>query len=144
MYRKWFLLAGVVDLFILSILDKIAFHYYLYWRYPLFDVLMHLIGGVAIGLVSAFVFLELQREKISDQVSKAEESEISLKLFYLLNLIFIVSIGIGWEFFEIWADRIVQFDPVNILQDISVGIVGSLSAGLIVLWIHNYNLRRLK
>jgi hypothetical protein len=136
MYRKLILLAGVVDLFILSLLDKVAFQHYLYWRFPWFDVVMHLVGGIAIGLVSAYAYWEWQKENNIN----AEDS----KYFYVFNLGFILFLGAGWEVFEIMADRIVKFDPVNILQDLLIGTIGSLLAGLIVLWIHNYNLKRLK
>jgi len=144
MYRKWLLLAGVVDLFILSILDKVAFHYYLYWRFFWFDILMHLIGGIAIGLVSAYVYWEWQKERFSTDLDEKKYLVLNRKLFYSFNLGFILVTGLGWEFFEIWADRIVQFNLLNILEDLLVGIIGSLLAGLFVLWIHNHNLKKLK
>ncbi len=143
MYRKWLLLAGVMDLFILSILDKIAYQYYLYWRYPQFDILMHLVGGIAIGLVSAYVYWLWHREKEPEK-TRSEIAVVSWRLFFLLNFGFILTIGLGWEVFELFVDRIVAFSPLNILRDLFFGIIGSLSVGLFVLWIHNHKLKKLK
>lgn len=142
MHRKWILLAGVMDLFILSLLDKIAFQYYLYWIYPWFDIVMHLIGGIAIGLVSAYVFWFQSKEKIH---SESEQNEIiNQKLFFALNLSFILVAGLGWEIFELLFDRIVRFNLLNVFRDLLFGIIGSLLAGLFVLWIHNHKLKKLK
>jgi len=143
MYRKWLLLAGVIDLFILSLLDKVAFQHYLYWRYPWFDIIMHLIGGVAIGLISAYVYWEWQKEKLPKDQNE-ERVVASRKVFYTFNLGFISIIGLGWEIFEVWADRIIRFNSINASEDLFFGIIGSLLAGLFVLWIHNYNLKKLK
>jgi hypothetical protein len=144
MYRKWLLLAGVVDLFILSLLDKVAFHYYFYWRFFWFDIMMHLIGGIAIGLVSAYVYGGWKKEKILKVSNETTVAPIDKKLFFLINFCFILITGLGWEIFEIWADRIVRFNLVNVLQDLFFGVAGSLIIGLFILWIHNHKLKKLK
>lgn len=146
MYRKWLLLAGVADLFILSLLDRIAFHYYLYWRLDWFDIFMHLIGGVAIGLVSAYAYWEWQKEKFPHPANSHESNNVVVdrQLFLRLNLGFILVAGLGWEIFEVWVDRITRFDLANVAKDLLFGIVGSLSVGLFVLWIHNHKLKKSK
>lgn len=147
MYRKWLLLAGVVDLFILSLLDRIAFQHYLYWRFAWFDVLMHLIGGLAIGLVSAYVYWEWQKEDLSRRIkieSEIDPNYLNWKIFFIFNLSFILIIGLGWEIFEILADRVVHFDLLNIIRDLFFGIMGSLLTGLFVIWIHKQNIKKLK
>lgn len=144
MYRKWLLLAGVLDLFILSLLDKIAFQYYLYWRFPWFDIVMHLVGGVAIGLVSAYVYWEWQKENSQSDLDKDSHLISHRKLFFGFNLGFILSLGIGWEIFEVLVDRIVKLSLVNSLEDLFFGVIGSLSAGLFVLWFYNHKQKKLK
>lgn len=144
MYRKWLLLAGVVDLFILSLLDRIAFHYYLYWRLGWFDIVMHLIGGAAIGLVSAYAYWEWQKERFPANSHKGNSLVANRQLFFRLNLGFILIAGLGWEIFEVWVDRIVRFNLINVSKDLLFGIIGSLLAGLFVLWIYNHKLKKLK
>jgi hypothetical protein len=144
MYRKWFLLSGVIDLFILSLLDRIAFHYFLYWRFAWFDIMMHLIGGVAIGLVSAYAYWEWQKDSNCTDSDKKELIIVNKKSFILLNLCFVLITSFSWEIFEVWVDRIVRFNLVNILQDLFFGVAGSLIIGLLILWIHNHKLKKLK
>lgn len=139
MYRKWLLAAGVADLFILSLLDRIAFQHYFYWRFGWFDILMHLIGGLAIGLVSAYVFWEWDKAYYENEENH-DPAKLSWKHFTLFNLAFILVIGLGWEIFEVIADRIVRFSWLNSASDLFFGIVGSLVgcliAGFSYLWIH--------
>jgi len=146
MYRKWLLLAGVADLFILSLLDKIAFRHYFYWRFRWFDVLMHLIGGVAIGLVSAFAYWEWRKETHPAGEATNDHKTTDWKSFFIFNLVFILAAGIGWEIFEVLADRIVRFNGLNSLSDLAFGVVGSLLAGLlavaIYLWIQKWEQKK--
>jgi hypothetical protein len=121
MNRKWLLLAGAADLFILSLLDKIAFRYYFYWRYAWFDVPMHLIGGLAIGLVSAWAYLEAK--------SVPERRAGDLVWFCLL---FSAAIGLTWELFELFFDRMVVFSWFDSAKDMSLGAGASILTGLIV------------
>jgi len=137
MNRKWLLVLVAADLFILSILDRIAFRYFLYWRLSWFDIVMHLIGGLAVGLLSGWAYLE--------QIQKSEEKKvISWRGILVFNLSFAVVVTILWEFFELWADRIVRFSPLDSLKDVLVGIIGSLLAGLIIgkiaIWRNQKNL----
>src|SRR5680860_1781235 len=134
MYQKWFLFGGTVGLFILSLLDKLAFDHYLYWRFPWFDIVMHLIGGVAIGLVSIYFYWEWQKRKFAKNPDEENSNLIDRKLYYLYNLGFILVVGLGWEIFEILIDRITRFNLENVLKDLLFGIIGSLSVGIFVLW----------
>jgi len=148
MHRKWLLMAGVSDLFILSLLDRVAFRYYFYWRFPLFDILMHLIGGVAIGLVSSYSYWAWQKEeKLGNPITNSQ-SLINWRSFFVFNLVSILFVAIGWEVFELLADRVVRFSWLDSFKDLLFGVIGSLLVGLlvgiIVLWIHNYKQKRLK
>jgi hypothetical protein len=125
MDRKWLLAVGAVDLFILSSLDKLAFRYFLYWKYAWFDVLMHLFGGLAVGLLSSWAYLELK-------AAAAQIDPHSWRGLFSFNLIFALVIGLIWEMFEVFADRLVVFNWFDSGKDVVVGMIGSLLAGLIV------------
>lgn len=125
MKQQWLLMIGTVDLFILSLLDRIAYHYFLYWRYWWFDVPMHLLGGVAIGLVSSWSYLKLSHK----QLIKASGFWSSLLMF---NLAFAVAIGIIWEILELVSGRLIFFDGLDSLKDILVGTGGSLLSGFLI------------
>jgi len=125
MNRKWLLVLVAADLFILSLLDRIAFNYFLYWKLWWFDIVMHLIGGLAVGLLSGWAYLE--------QNQKSEDGKmISLREVLIFNLSFAFVVTILWEFFELWADRIVRFSLFDSVKDVSFGVIGSLLAGLII------------
>ncbi|MCX6713168.1 MAG: hypothetical protein NTY66_03120 [Candidatus Vogelbacteria bacterium] len=130
MNRKWLLLVGTADLLILSLLDKLAFRYFLYWKYGWFDILMHLGGGLAIGLLSTWAYFEL--------LAKSAETGWSWGRLLTFNLSFAVAIGAIWELFEVLVDRIIVFNWFDSVKDTLVGIGGSLLAGLIIGYLRSW------
>jgi uncharacterized membrane protein len=143
MHRKWLLIVGVIDLLILSALDNIAFQYHLYYFIFWFDLLMHLIGGLAIGLVSSYAYLKQNKEVFL--VKKAGHLDWNKLLFF--NISFSLVIGAAWEIFEVLFDRILVFSWLESLKDLLVGMVGSILAGLIAgiiaLWLYKQKQKRL-
>jgi hypothetical protein len=47
--RTSWLLVALVFAIAIALLEQWALADFLYWRYPLFDVLMHFLGGLAVG-----------------------------------------------------------------------------------------------
>ncbi len=94
--RLYFLLtAGIAILIAVGLLNILAFQYYWYWLIWWFDLLMHTLGGLGLGLV----LLGL--------------GELNLKLldkngFWRLALsvmVIVMLISVAWEFFEFTTDH---------------------------------------
>ena len=65
-------------------LHLMGIYFYLYWTVSWFDILLHFLGGLSLGVF--FIWLFGLRER-------------SYKTLFLVVL-FIVIIGVGWEIFE--------------------------------------------
>lgn len=100
--------------------------------------MMHLTGGVAIGLVSAYAYFGWRKKKQDGEQAGSDWSD-----FLLFNLLFVITIGIGWEIFEVLADRLVRFNWLDSSFDVFFGIMGSLIAGTLALWIHDRHQKKL-
>lgn len=83
----------------------------LYWYNSIwyFDMIMHFLGGLWVGLISLYFF--------------------SSKTPYLKILLFVLFIGLGWEIFELLFNNIIAQNPFNALDTIS-DIFFDLSGGL--------------
>lgn len=73
---------------VLGILQQLAFAYYLYWRFPWYDILMHFLGGVVVGAA----YLWVVRYELPAFFKKYEA--------YLYVFIFALIVGVVWEVFE--------------------------------------------
>ncbi len=103
-----FLLAG------LAMVHYLALEWHIYWLYPWFDILMHFWGGLVIAVgTQTPVFRSCMRVRIRT-------------LWQCLLLV--VGIGIAWEVFE-WYFVII--DAVNYLQDTLLDILMDLSGGVL-------------
>lgn len=76
---KW--LIGALALSgMLALLEELSLTYYLFWRYPWFDTILHGTGGAAIGTFAVALLAHSYRPGI--------------------YLSFVVTAAIGWEVFE--------------------------------------------
>src|SRR3989344_817648 len=100
----------------------VATFFYLYWRFWWFDLLMHLLGGVWLGLFSAwFVFF-------SGYVSERVATRRNIVLASLLT---VVVLGGGWEVFEYSlgvADSAAQSYSADVSTDFLMDTLGALIA----------------
>lgn len=78
MRLRWLLAAALLCL-MLTYLHTEAMLHFLYWRYEWFDILMHFLGGLAIGVFLIGFFVTRQRTRL-------------IGAFFLLM--------IAWELFE--------------------------------------------
>lgn len=76
-------------------------------------MIMHFLGGFWVGLAYTYFF---SPEKISGRL-------------ILKTLLFVLTIGIGWEIFEIVVNDVISQNPFNLL-DTSSDIFFDLSGGL--------------
>ncbi len=94
------LLMLVFSIFVLNYL-AMEFHWYSSVWY--FDMSMHFLGGLWLGLVSIHLF-SLENTSFHS----------ILKIFFM-----VLFIGIGWEIFEILIDKFITQNPFNFADTIS-------------------------
>jgi hypothetical protein len=79
MTRSYWLFVALILSGALALLNQWALTEYLYWRYEWFDILMHLLGGLAIGTFVAGLLYKFRPG------------------LFLLGVVVLV---VGWEVFE--------------------------------------------
>lgn len=102
---------------LLGVLQQLAFAYFLYWRFPWYDILMHFLGGVVVGAV----YLWVVRYELPAFFKKYET--------FLYVFAFSLLVGVVWEVFEylVGIDReftysVRQVDTViDLIMDVSGG-----------------------
>jgi hypothetical protein len=80
---------------LVGVLNKIGGIYFLYWGLPWYDILVHFLGGVALGLFFIWGYY----------FSSFTAKSLIIDRYYYLKIISLVMIvGLGWEFFEYYFD----------------------------------------
>jgi hypothetical protein len=99
--------------FVLGLVHFLALHYALYWRFPLIDIPMHMLGGISVAfsiLLSGDFGIRLPK--------------IYLQFSSVLAMVFIV--GLLWEAFEVWAG-VPLFQPyfyLDSVKDLIMDVLG--------------------
>ncbi len=97
---------------VMAVTHYLAIELYLYWRYPWFDIPMHFIGGsvVALGYLT-----------LRDFVPKLPAHWFT----FVPTIIFVFSIALLWELFELVAGITVQNGYViDTVADVIFGLFG--------------------
>lgn len=103
-----------------AIVHHLALEFYIYWQYPYFDVLMHILGGIIIVL---FLFSLCQMfASIPSWVTQ-----------FFPALATVILIGLLWEVFELavglYPQQNFAFDTtLDLLADLVGGAVGYIVA----------------
>ena len=100
-----------------------ALKYYWYWTYWWFDIPLHFLGGIVIGLL----FLTLHRSS----VLMYKKDKIN---FFIMIMLFVLMIGFAWEVFEVFIDlaRVTEPDFISDTTfDIFLDFAGGLTAYMI-------------
>lgn len=104
-------LAVVVLIFLLN---YAATKFYWFYAIPWFDMLMHFLGGLWLGLVYLWIF------------SSVEPSpKLILKMFLAVLLV-----GVLWEVFELFVHQYLVGDPFDLLDTFSDLFFDLLGAGV--------------
>lgn len=100
---------------VLGALQQLAFAYYLYWRIPWYDNVMHFLGGIVVSAVYAWVV--------------RYELPARFREYAMFGYVFLFSLAVGvfWEVFEysVGIDRefpsaVRQLDTLlDLLMDVS-------------------------
>jgi hypothetical protein len=105
MDRKKLLTRVLLLIFFIFIVNYLAGKFYWYSAIWYFDMLMHFLGGLWLGLAATW-FLSQQ--------------ESFFKPSFILKIIFIVFlVGASWELFEIVFYNYIAQNPFNVLDTIS-------------------------
>lgn len=104
----------IVAIFLINALANKFYWYSSIWY---FDIIMHFLGGLWIGIF-AFYFFSPQT--------------ISFRLIFKI-LIMVFLIGIGWEIFEVFVDKVISLNYFNILDTIS-DILFDLTGGIMAIF----------
>lgn len=112
-------------LFFVLILNYIAikldFYYLIWW----FDMPVHLFGGIALGLL--FIYFVIHFKKAS-----------FLRENFFYGLLFVLCIGLVWEFFEFNIHTFIAFGPKNTLDTLSDLFFDLAGGGLALLYCEWY------
>ncbi len=114
----------IIFLFLVNFLaNKFHWYYSIWW----FDIFMHFIGGVWLGVV--FVWLCAFRKL-----------PLTLNFPFVLRLILsVLIVGVGWEVFEYYFINYMaqnNFDVVDTVSDLVLDISGGLLASTYLLYKH--------
>ena len=113
--KEIFVLATVV-----ALLHYMALSLYLYWTVSWFDILMHLLGGVLIGLIAAFV------SYTSGYFHFPREHQGAV---FAMIIGAVLVVGMAWELWELflgWTD--VLADQRDTMIDIAMDTLGGMIA----------------
>lgn len=118
MQKQHILLPLFVAVVTVGVLHHLALAHFWYWTLWWFDVVMHVLGGFVVGLAAVW-FLSLFRA-----VERYSPGRV-----FILTVIVVVAVGIGWELFEFFAQLFIQgeFFP-DTLHDVAADIAGGLVA----------------
>ncbi len=114
-------------------LNQLAIDLLLYWKIWWFDIMMHFLGGLWIGLASLWIYL-FSGYFDSFKSFKNKDWETIL----IISILSVFVVGVGWEIFEF----IFEIDFSNnyiwdTTSDLIMDFVGSFVAASVIMFISN-------
>ncbi|MBP6925898.1 MAG: hypothetical protein KBC22_02490 [Candidatus Pacebacteria bacterium] len=124
LYKKLLALT-VISVWILLILQLFAMEFHLYWIFKWFDILMHGIGGIAVGFFMSALLVRFKPMLVSHY-----------GLFILIVATGTVFVGLLWESLELLLDlymRVPLHQPsvTDTIIDLVMDGVGAYIAGVL-------------
>lgn len=108
----FFLIAGST----LAVLHVLALQFFLYWKFHWFDMPMHFLGGVVVGLL-LYTMRDLGVSLIPAQPR------------WFVVLLFVLMFAVAWEIYEVLIGIEIMGDYVkDTLSDLILGALGGLAA----------------
>ena len=109
-----------------ALLHIAALELYFYWTLWWFDVLVHFLAGLWVGLGALWLIF------LSGYITRFRLSHHSALFTALIP---IAVVGIGWELFEVWAGVPIEKKYLSdTVVDLSMGILGALSGYIYVIF----------
>ncbi len=93
MYANPLFISWTILLTMIAILHVTALEFFLYWLYPWFDIMMHFLGGLFVGLSALWFFFQSGYVMINQSIWN----------IIIVSVSSIILIGVGWEIFEVMA-----------------------------------------
>ncbi|MBY0376433.1 hypothetical protein K2P96_00455 [Patescibacteria group bacterium] len=103
MLKKKLLVRIVLLMFAMFLADRLAHNFFWYYTVWWFDMLMHFLGGLWVGLFFSYVFF----------------GTIDTKRFIFKVIAYLFVVGVLWEIFEFATNNVIGHDPFNILDTVS-------------------------
>jgi VanZ family protein len=117
---KKLLVRLLILVFSIFVLNYLAMEFHWYSSVWYFDMSMHFLGGLWLGLISIYLF-SLENTSFHS----------ILKIFFM-----VLFIGIGWEIFEILIDKFItqnSFNFADTISDLFFDFIGGFFALLYLL-----------
>ena len=100
---------------IIALLHFFALKFYLYWSIWWFDIVVHFLGGVWVGLIIMWFFF------FSGFIYKNVNLVKNSKIFFI-TIVSVIVVGVLWEIWEVWAD-LISIDDIGYFLDTPLDIV---------------------
>lgn len=111
------LISALVVITVIFVLHHFALLHFWYWKFWWFDIVMHFLGGVTIGLGVMWLATVLKVETWA---------HFNHYRFFVYTLLIVFVVGIAWEYFEIFAGAFLidTTGPGDMLLDLVMDVVG--------------------
>lgn len=107
---------------LISFLNKLGGDFDLYWRFWWYDIVMHFLGGLWIGLITLWIYY------LSGYFKKNKKDK---PFVFLLSFLSVLIVGISWEIFEylfeiVFSSNYISDTALDLIMDILGGLVASI------------------
>lgn len=128
MLKQPLFLISFIIISIIGALHYLALKFYLYWVFPWFDILMHFLGGLWVGLIVMwFLFF-------SGFINKNINETSRVRVFYV-SILSVLIVGLLWEVFEFYTGVMILETNygMDTIIDLIMDILGASVAATYVL-----------
>ncbi|MBU1557840.1 hypothetical protein KKC45_02665 [Patescibacteria group bacterium] len=106
----------------IAILNTIGNELFLYWKLWWFDIIMHFLGGLWVGMSALWIYY------FSGFFGNLRKDP---PFIFLLSFLSVLAIGLGWEVFEFlieidFSNHYVSDTALDLIMDIVGGIIASI------------------
>lgn len=122
MKKEYILYSSSLVLVVISILNYLGGQFYWYWTYKWFDIPVHMLGGVWVGLTALWLWSHFMHLKVVKTFRMKALGVVVFAAFF---------VGISWEIFELLGGITNMSDKVywpDTIGDIVNDFVGGMLA----------------
>lgn len=124
--RKNLFIFSFVLVLTIAVLNKLGVVNHLYWKLWWYDILMHFLGGLWIGLASLWIYWFSGYFKTPKK---------DWETVFVVSILSVFVIGVGWEIFEFFIEIDFSNNYVgDTTLDMIMDLIGSFVAGFIFIF----------